>query len=350
MKKRFCKTAFSMKASLKEVAERAGVSLTTVSQVLNGNAAARISPDTQAKVRHAADALRYRPNPLARSLGRRRSDTIGVLVGGFQNPFFVDVMEAAERGAEEAGYRILLDAPPSDRGTYREHRRIQGFPADGYLVWANADQSVERFLDIEAVVAPVVYMGYPRADGSDWVAFDLAAGMDALVRHVLAQGHRRLAYATVYALEKARREPRFATVCEALGDEPTVFTTGDERETRASGLALGGRIAALPALERPDAVLCHNDVLAVGLIAGLVRAGLRVPEDVSVAGFDGLEEGQYLPLPLTTVHTDPARLAAESLAILVDRMGPNSRPRPAHALVPPTLMVGGTVRPKKIPQ
>ncbi len=334
-----------MPVSIREVAARVGVSPGTVSHVLNGNQSARIAPATQERVRRAAAEMGYRPNRLARSLGKGRTDTIGLLVSGLRNPFFVDIMENAEALAMEAGYQVLLDAAPSMHGTYKAHAKIQGWPVDGVLMWAARYENLAMYLGPQAENLPVVYLGSVREDGSDWVSFALHDGGRQVTEHLLSRGYRRIAYASPYAFGEDRHEEArhqaYKEVCRAAGLEPEFVLLGGQ-ETRAAGKQAGSEIAARPAADRPDAVLCHNDTIAMGVYCGLRRAGLRVPEDVAVAGFDGVDEAQYLEVPLTTVHTPADALCRRALGILSRRLAGDRETPPQQVLVPTELRVGGS--------
>jgi len=330
--------------SIREVAAKAGVSPGTVSHVLNGNEAARIALTTQERVRQAARDLGYRPNRIARSLGRRKTDTIGLLISGLKNPFFVELLETAESLAVEAGYEVLLDSAPSVHGTFKSHGKISSsWPVDGALVWAAAFQDAHDFLGSQADTLPIVYIGSVRADNSDWASFNYTQGGRSAAEHLLSRGYRRLAYVSPYAFgEDRHEEPRsvgFKTVCAAAGLTPRLLLT-HEQETRAAGLRAGTEIAMMPASERPDAVFCHNDPLAIGVYCGLRRAGLRVPEDVAVVGFDGVEDSQYLEIPLTTVRTSGEVLCRHALQILSRRLAGDTSSPPQQIVLPTELLVG----------
>lgn len=330
--------------SIREVAMRAGVSPGTVSHVLNNNIAARIAAATQDRVRSAAAELGYRPNWYARSLGRRKTDTIGLLISGLRNPFFVELLENAEVAAISAGFSVLLDTGPSVQGTYKEHAPVRSaWPVDGALVWSWNVQKAADFLGTQAETLPLVYIGSYRGDDSDWVSFDYEMGGRIAAEHLLSRGYRNLRYLAPYAYGGERSEGRFvgcAAACEEAGVGFGLILTGGE-ETRRAGLRAALEVAALPRVARPDAIFCHNDVLAIGVYNGLVRAGLRVPDDVAVLGFDGIEEGRELPQVLSTIRTDTAGLAREAMRLLVERI--NAEAKEADRVVlQPTLIVGET--------
>ena len=332
--------------SIREVAARAGVSPGTVSHVLNGNVAARIAQGTQDRVRTVARELGYRPNPYARSLGRRKTDTIGLLISGLRNPFFVELLENAETAAENAGFSVLLDTAPSVQGTYKTHPPVRSaWPVDGALVWSWNEQSAAEFLGRQAGSLPIVYLGANRADNSDWVSFDYAHGGRIAATHLIERGYKRIVSASPYDYTMRRSDARFdgcRETCAAAGLSLGIIVT-DGEETRRAGLRVAEQIATMPKATRPDAVFCHNDVLAIGVYNGLVRAGLRVPDDVAVLGFDGIEEGRELPQMLSTVRTDTGELIDAAMNLLLARIGAETAPdAPEHIVLAPTLTVGET--------
>jgi LacI family transcriptional regulator len=151
-----------MAVSLKQVAERAGVSGATVSRVLNGKELDRIPLETRQRIMRIAQELDYRPNRFARSLRDGRTSTVGLMVSGLSNPFFVEVLEAAERRLIETGYQVVQDVAPSVRGTYEHHGKLQDWPVDGVIMWAHPYQTLATFLGSRAHGVPVVYMGFER--------------------------------------------------------------------------------------------------------------------------------------------------------------------------------------------
>jgi DNA-binding LacI/PurR family transcriptional regulator len=186
------------------------------------------------------------------------------------------------------------------------------------------------------------------------VAIDREGGVRQLMQHLWGRGYRRVAY----LCPGTRLQPldaRFATyaaLCREAGQEPEQILL-EPREgaclvtqagMREAGLEAGLLLAARAPQDRPDAVLCHNDLVAIGLYHGLRRAGLRVPEDIAVAGFDGIDEGLCLDRPLTTVVSPGQRLVEAALDILTRRLGARDAadPPPQQIVLPSTLRVGNT--------
>jgi LacI family transcriptional regulator len=332
-----------MSSSIRDVAASAGVSLTTVSQVLNGRENARIAPATQERVRRAAQELNYQPNRLARSLIMGRTDTIGMMISGFRNPFFVQLLESMEQMIQAAGYQSLLDAAPSFRGSYRAHGELRSWPVDGVLMWAHASQQVSDYLHGTAI--PVVYLGAQRrGDRSDAVSFDLYGGARQAAEHVIERGHKRIAHVAPYEFSQwspeEERSRGFRDACAEHGLPLETIVATEQAETREAGWHLGQLIAGRSKAKRPQALLCHNDVMAVGVYHGLRRAGLRVPENIAVVGVDGIEEGLYLDRPLTSVVIPAEEICRRALDILLKRIAGNQDDFPQQVVVPTTLRIG----------
>lgn len=336
----------SKQVSIRDVATKVGVSIGTVSHVLNGNTKARISKETQERIRVAAEELGYRPNPLARSLWRGKTDTIGLLISGFRNPFFVDVVESAESAVLASGYKVQPAFAPSTHGTFGEHADVFNWPVDGVIMWAATDQTLETYMGPSAAVTPVVYIGTIRTDDTDWIGFDSYGGGRLLTEHLVNRGYKKIAYAYPAEWEPGSEDGRFLAYMDVCREHElatqTLFTPNRD-ETSTAGLQLGEAIARMHPNSRPDAVFCHNDSIAIGVYSGLVRSGLSVPEDVAVAGFDGIEFGQCLPKPLTTIRIPGDRIAEQAMRVLNARMkDPSSRDHPVHMILPTELWVGGT--------
>lgn len=340
-----------MPVSIRDVATRANVSVGTVSKALN-DAPSRIPAATREHIRRVAAEIGYQPNRLARSLGRRRTDTIGLMISGLRNPFFVELAEAAEALLLDAGYQVLLDAAPSRHGTYVRHAKLRGWPVDGVLMWAATSEHLSDYLGAAGADLPVVYLGYLRPDdpASDAVAYDLYDGGRRMTEHLIDRGHGARGAGLLHiapsddAHERGNDRARaFLDVCAARGVPARVIGLPDFEETREAGYALGERVAALPAAERPGGVFCHNDVVAVGFYRAVRRAGLRVPEDIAVAGFDANPEARYLDHPLTTVATPPPPLCRAAVGLLLERIsGVVPRGEGRQILLPVTLEIGGT--------
>jgi LacI family repressor for deo operon, udp, cdd, tsx, nupC, and nupG len=347
-----------MHVSLREVAERAGVARGTVSSVLNNRSVeARISPETQARIRRVAEELGYRPNRLAQGLGKGRTNILGLMIPGLRNPFFLSLLEIAEERALRAGYDVLPDSAFQMRAAYDMQGKLSGWPVDGILIWVTPDQSLVDYLGKWTQDVPAVYLGYPRDDGSDFVAINRDSGVSQVMQHLRERGYRRIAY--LYPWEDLQpvdsRYALYARLCAEAGqvperivleplDRPNTMSAITQAGLREAGLMTGLKLAARAATDRPDAVVCHNDLVAIGLFSGLRRAGLRVPQDIAVVGFDGIDEGQYLEKPLTTVVTPGEELIEAALEMLTYRLNTTNETdrQPRSLILHGVLRIGET--------
>jgi len=337
-----------MRVSLVDVAVRAGVSPGTVSHVLNGNAAARIAPATQERIRRIAEELGYRPNMFARGLLGKPTKTLGFLVAGLENPFYVGVSKALEGAARDAGYQLLLYATIAEPWVYPEYKIRSSLLVDGMFVWSRDRLDLTELLGAPVHPFPIVYLGYEGPGPMNYAAFDLYSGARSVMEHLVGCGYRRIAYVqSGWVTGSDPLDPRtrvYTEVCREAGIEPEYVVPDAETSATIAGLRAGLEVGARSAGKRPDALFCYNDVMAIGVCQGLRRAGLRIPEDVAVTGFDGIELGQCLDKPLTTVLTPPEPLAAAAVDILLRQLFGESDAEPKGVTIPTTLLVGKTTR------
>lgn len=344
-----------MPVSLREVADRAGVARATVSSVLNGRGdKVRISSEAQARIRLAASELGYRPNRLAQGLGKGKTNIIGLMIAGLRNPFFLSLMEAAEERAFRSGFDVLPDSAFQLRASYEAEGKLGGWPMDGILIWVSPHEQLADFLGMQHSGLPAVYLGYRRSDASDFVAIDREGGARQLMEHLWERGYRRVAYLTP-GTHLPSSDPRFLAYLdfcqraqqepERIGSEPTdPMSIVTQAWMREMGLNAGLELAARPPQNRPEAVVCLNDLVAIGLYNGLRRGGLSVPEDIAVAGFDGIDEGKFLDRPLTTVVSPSVALVERAFDILMARLDEKDKNvlPPQQVTLPSELRLGDT--------
>jgi LacI family transcriptional regulator len=347
-----------MPATLREVSDRAGLSRATISRILNNRGAeSRIPQSTQDRVRKIAEELNYRPNRVAQGLVTGRSNIIGLMIPGLHNPFFMTLLEMAEVRAFQSGYDVLPDSAFQLRNNYGVRGKLSGWPVDGIVAWLAADKHVSDYLDAWTPDMPTVYIGYQRDDASDYVAVDREMGIRQLMEHMVARGYKRIAY--IYPWKDLQpldvRYMFYETICSDMNREPErihlelmepenttrlVTQAGLREAGLKTGITLGGRAAS----DRPDAVICHNDLVAIGVYHGLVRCGIDVPREIGVAGFDGIDEGLYLDKALTTVVSPGAAIVEEAMTMLTDRLehGYGEVPEPRQVILDSALRIGGT--------
>jgi LacI family transcriptional regulator len=323
-------------ANLEAVAKKAGVSTATVSRVLNDLSIVKSS--TRARVMKAATELKYHPNLHASSLARGRSRTLGIIVSNMENPFFFDIFRTLESDAHANGYQVVVA-----NTDYRSEQLVTSTRLMiGWRVAALAaivsemDSDLIEMLDNNRI--PVVFydVGIPKKNITN-IRVDYRKGMKKIVEYLHTLGHARMAFighhVTLGPIDERRKS--FLETIAMLRPKPAVHIT-----TGADGLE-GGRQAARELLAsgfKPTAIICVNDFMAVGVLRELREQGLRVPQDVSVTGFDNIRLAEFASPPLTTVHIPRERIGH----IMFENLAPDMkkhRPAGREVVIDPELMV-----------
>ena len=313
--------------TLADVAARAGVSTATVSRCLN--APDRVSPTARAAVMAAVAELGYAPNYAAQALAANRSYTVGVVIPTIENSVFARGVQAFQEALGEAGITLLVAS--SAYSPEREADRIRTLVARGadalMLIGFERDPRLYEFLGRRGV--PVVVAWAWRSDPPvPCVGFDNRRAMRALAEAVLAAGHRRLAMISAEIAPNDRAADRVAGFRDALaaaGLDAAAVPVVETPYSVANGRAAAAALLARP--DRPTAICCGNDVLAMGAIMAARDRGLRIPGDLSVTGFDDIELAEVAVPPLATVHVphrEMGRRAAALLLATMRRAGPSA--------------------------
>jgi LacI family transcriptional regulator len=299
--------------TIRDVAARAGVSVATVSRVLNGKELVR--EETSAQVLEAARSLRYVPNVAARSLSIRRSQTIGIVLPEVHGEFFSEVIRGVDVAARRAGYHILVSGSHSDLSEMMEVIDAMRGRVDGLVIMA-PDVKVDRLGDS----VPLVLLN-STDERHDGITIDNYGGARAMMRHLASLGHQRIAFITGPPRNADARE-RLRGYRQAMRGSRTVEIRGDF--TEAAGHAAAREIAAMN--PRPTAIFAANDSMAIGALGALSEAGISVPREIAVAGFDDIPIARYVAPPLTTIGVDIAELGRRAFALLLDAIAhPNAR-------------------------
>ena len=314
----------SQPVTIRDVALRAGVSTATVSRVLAGIGNSR--PGTAAAVMAAADELGYRPSGIARSLRMRRTRTLGLIVTDILNPFFPELVQAADLAARSLGYSILLGSAAYDQHRAMHYLNLMADHRVDGLIIASSQLSDESWAWLLASPVPAVVVNAEPPDlPLAVITSDNEAGGRIAVEHLVGLGHRRLAYVDG-APDFTAAVPRligFRRACAAAG-----LSTDDCPIVRGKGLFESGEGAVAELLATGadvTAIVCYNDVTAIGVLRALRAAGRRVPEDISVIGFDDIAAASWVVPGLTTVgqhKADMGRLAVEQLVARLDHEEP----------------------------
>jgi DNA-binding LacI/PurR family transcriptional regulator len=324
---------------LKDVAAHAGVSVKTVSNVVNGYV--HVRPDTRARVLEAIEVLGYRPNLTARNLRGGRTGVIALAVPELDLPYFAELAKHVVAAAARHDWTVLIDQTGGDPERERlVATGIRDHMIDGLvfspLALTGADLAT-------GPTTPMVLLG-ERVDhaGADHVAVDNVAAARDMTAHLIGLGRRRVAaIGAQHTAEGVTARLRLAGYTEALRAAGRPVDPGliapARHWHRADGAAAMRDLLA--AGTRPDAVFCFNDTLALGALRALHDAGLRVPADVAVAGFDDIEDGRYCVPTLTTVAPDKTLLATVAVDLLAARIAAPDAAPPGERTVPYTLRV-----------
>jgi LacI family transcriptional regulator len=329
------------------VAREAGVSTATVSRVLHGQDVVR--PSTRQRVLEVIEALGYVPDSAAQSMARKRKEVIGLVAIESRGPdtevehegllFIEEVLRGVETTLSPLGWPVMISVRPaaSEADAYRWLQKISA-KVDGLLIAEGIDPP-EHLAKLASRVPVVLVSGAPDEPNADVVSADNRAGTTALVSHLIERhGKTRLCYIAGPPEAPDARERR-AAFEETLARYPGVRLAGsfEGRFAAASGQLAVREILAAPRREAPDAIVCANDHMAIGAMRELQAAGIRVPADIAVTGFDDIHLSALVTPSLTTVH-QPIRLAGErSCALLLERIADPTLPRRTERL--PTRLV-----------
>jgi DNA-binding LacI/PurR family transcriptional regulator len=317
-----------MAVTSRDVAQRAGVSQSTVSLVLSGKAAGRVGAATVALVEQAAADLGYRPNVAARALRTGRARSLGLVVPDVTNPFFGLLLRGAQRAAGDHGYTVaLVDANRSADARRYEIRALQDAAVDGYLTFDLDPRTIDPGWNEPTVSIEGWDGDVPR------VRLDVEGGIEAAARHLLDLGHTRIGHLRSKHDGQATFIARSRTLERVVGDELVAVSAEHELEdARRAGRALLGQDVT--------AVVCDDDILAGGLYLAARDAGRRIPDDLSVIGFDDLEIARVVDPPMTTVAAHGEQLGAAAVERLLAEMdGEGGR---EEVIVPVELVVRGS--------
>ena len=326
-----------MTSRLSDVAARAGVSVKTVSNVINDYP--HITAQTRAKVEAAIAALDYRPNVSARSLRKGRSDFIALAIPEMASPYFAELGAAISRAAKRRGITVLIDQTEGEAAAEKlVLDGMRGQLIDGIIF--SPITTVPAKLTVAYTGKPLVLLGERPAGGQfDRVAVDSVKASYDATTHLIALGRRRIAAIGVGGTSTGavrRRGYRKALKAAGLPHDPALELAGTGYH-RPDGAASMRELLALP--EPPDAVFCFNDLLALGALRTLADAGLKVPGDVAVVGFDDIDDGRYHAPSLTTISPDKEWLADNAVSLLLERIAGTGEAARRDLTVPYTLEI-----------
>ncbi|MBW7886257.1 MAG: LacI family DNA-binding transcriptional regulator [Caldilineaceae bacterium] len=325
-------------STIKDVAALANVSIATVSRVLNGNAT--VSPELVLRVQAAVEKLSYQPNKLARSLRRNESATVGVLIPDSSNPFFAELAKGVEDACFSEGFNVVLCNTNEDPAKAQVHlanlteHRIAGFVV---VSPDKLERRLQRLLD-EAYLIVLADRPFPNLE-TDSVVADNYGGARRAVQHLLDLGHRRIGFvagsATLGTVQERWRGVEEALRAAGLRPSPELIYNSGEYEPE-SGYA--GAEVLLRQADPPTAIFAFNDLMALGILHYTHVHGIRVPDELSVVGFDNISIAAFLVPGLTTVAQPRYELGRRAAQILLRRIEGNREP-PSNLVLPTELVV-----------
>lgn len=304
--------------TMKDVAERAGVALSTVSYVINDSGP--VADDRRTKVLEAVRMLGYLPNESARNLKRHSVATIGLVIPDLVNQYFAMIAEGVEQAASEKDILVVFCTPEATgEGESWNSRLLRSQRLDGLIYLSGADTRMEPLVDLIRVGPVVLVDEMLPGFNLPSVVSQNRQGAREIAAHLTSLGHKRLAILGgppgLWTAEQRLSGYREATAVAGLNPDAVPVFTGDYR--MASGERLAEIALSGPVAERPTALICANDLMAIGALSYCRRVGLRVPEDISVVGFDDLPLASLLTPSLTTIRQPARELGKEAVKLLL---------------------------------
>lgn len=310
--------------TLADVAKTAGVSTATVSRCLNSPT--QVSKATLDQVMAAVDQLGYAPNYNARALAARHSKTIGAIIPTMENAIFARGLQAFQERLRDHGYTLLVAS-----SAYREdveEEQIRTLAARGadalLLIGYHRSEEIYEFLKKRKVPALIAWACDPSSN-LPAIGFNNRQAMRALAEDVLDQGHTRIAFISAPTATNDRARGRVEAVKDAMlarGLDPSRLTLVETHYSIENGEQACREI--LTSAAKPTAIMCGNDVLAIGALRAAIQYGLEVPKDISITGFDDIELASVALLPLTTVHVPHRRMGKQAADVLTNMLAGKS--------------------------
>jgi LacI family transcriptional regulator len=331
-----CKKDHLMKITIKEVAERAGVSIATVSRVLNNSGI--VNEKTREAILLAAKELQYVPNISARNLSRSKTDTIGLLLPDLHGEFYSEVIRGVDQTAQQSHHHLIVSSSHNNKNEIEAALRLMRGRVDGLIIMSPQIDAHTLHVNIPRSLPVVLLNCFVEGTSHDSINIDNFGGAYAMVHHLLERGHRRIAVIkgteSNYDADQRLYGYRKAMVEWGFSGSDLIEVTGNF--TEEEGYAAARQIISMN--PRPTAIFASNDSMAIGAISALREAGLGVPGDVAVAGFDDIPISKFIRPPLSTVHVDIAGLGAQAMQLIVDAIEVNNTHPKRHMVIPATIV------------
>jgi LacI family transcriptional regulator len=329
-------------ATMRDIARHAGVSIGTVSHVINGTAGVRVK--VADRVRRVMHRLGYRPSQLARGLRRKQTNILGMIVPDITNPFFPLVVRGVEDTAYQRGYRVVLCNADNDSGKEENYFRDLGsYRIAGLIMIPSADSRLATLAASDPAIAVVCVDRGAKAWSGDTITVDNSGGAYQAVRHLISMGHRRIATITgpMHVTNSIERLRGYQRALNEAGLKIVPEYAQEGRFDRISGYEKARILLRL--IPRPTAIFAANDLIALGVLAALAEAELSCPQDVSLVGFDDLELSSFISPPLTSVAQPAYQMGVKAAVLLLKRLRGEDSP-PVEIVLPSELRIRHSVK------
>jgi len=329
-----------MSVTIVDIANRIGVSYTTVSRALNGKKG--VGEKMRKRILEEAEKLGYQPNAIARGLVSKSTFTIGLIIPDITNPFFPEVARGVEDACREAGYNVFLCNSNWDRDQERSClEALRQNRVDGIIINPNSMANVEF---LEKMNIPVVYLNTRIDEGmSTYIGIDNEQGSITATEHLIECGYKRIAYVggTVRSYSNNTRLKGYLAALEKNGiDKDSELIVNSKFETE-SGYEACKKLLQLQ--NPPDAVFAANDIIALGVMQCVQEAGLRIPEDFGIVGFDDIYASALPQIMLTTIAMPKYFLGKKAFELLLDKIH-SEEAGSAQYVIKPKLIIRRTTR------
>lgn len=331
--------------TLKDIAKVAGVSYATVSRALSGSP--EIGEETRRRVLKLCKEMGYTPNSVARSMVKRRTDILGLIVPSLTNPFLSELTGHLEIYARNRGYNLMVCNSSYDPDLEKDvFTLLMGRQVDGILMVPVGHESYAE-LNVLTSQIPTVFISENMQNcPENYVSVDNYRGTQIATEYLYSLGHRSILYFGARPNSKTHqfRLEGYLATCEALGLEPHVLRSSYSHSSKDVGYSLASEYFSRR--NRETAILCATDLLAIGVMQAASEAGLRIPKDISLMGFDNISFSALPQIDLTTINQPTQQMAIAAVDMLLDHV---NDPGTEHTkfIVPPSLVVRKSCRPPK---
>lgn len=337
-----------MSATLSDIAERAGVSVSTVSRVLNKKAGKyRISAETEAKIQKTARELKYRPNQIARGLRLKKTNTIGLIAPDVSNPFFAYIIKRVQNVAHSLGYSLIVCNTDENLTQEVEHVNLLFRNRVDGLIAMPVGQAYGHFADWLDKGVPLVLLDrcFDELDARS-VVVDNYAGACEAVEHLIRAGHERIAFVQglpgTYTNNERLRGFRDTLAAHGLPCDESLIVGSDFRQENGymeTKLLLSKD-------DRPTALFATSDLITLGALQAIYEEGLSIPEDISVIMFDDFDFAPYLRCPLTAIRQPKELMGEIAVKMLVEELRGEKQGRRRVVLKPKLVMRASVAAPR----